>query len=130
MTRKPQTDVRVKRVYDTPDSTDGTRVLVDRLWPRGISKQRARVDEWLRDVAPTSELRRWLHADPTARWDEFADRYRDELDDDRHAPELARLRDLRASGPVTLLTAVSEPAHSHVAVLLRALAEPRPGARS
>ncbi|WP_334024063.1 DUF488 domain-containing protein [Nocardia terpenica] len=120
----------MKRVYDTPDSTDGTRVLVDRLWPRGISKQRARVDEWLRDVAPTSELRRWLHADPTARWDEFADRYRDELDDDRHAPELARLRDLRASGPVTLLTAVSEPAHSHVAVLLRALAEPRPGARS
>lgn len=108
----------VKRVYDAPDPDDGRRVLVDRLWPRGISKQQAHIDEWLKEVTPSNDLRRWFHADPQQRGAEFADRYRTELEDSEHRQGLEHLRELRAAGPVTLVTAVKDPAHSHIPVLL------------
>ncbi|MQY19785.1 hypothetical protein NRB20_28800 [Nocardia sp. RB20] len=116
----------VKRVYDTPDPDDGRRVLVDRLWPRGISKQRAHIDEWLKDVTPSTDLRRWFHADPQHRGAEFASRYRSELEDDAHRQGLEQLRELRASGPVTLVTAVKDLAHSHIPVLLAQFGEELP----
>ncbi len=111
----------MKRVYDEPESGDGTRVLVDRLWPRGISKQRARIDEWPKDVTPTTELRRWFHADPQHREAEFRRKYLDELAQPAAREGLARLRELAARGPVTLVTAVRDPEHSQVAVLLEQL---------
>ncbi len=70
--------IRLKRVYEEPGPDDGVRILVERLWPRGLSKQRAAVDLWIKEVAPSTELRRWFNHDP-ARWDEFRKRYRDEL---------------------------------------------------
>ncbi|MGY5307691.1 DUF488 domain-containing protein [Nocardia gipuzkoensis] len=119
----PQTPpaFRVKRVYDTPDPDDGTRVLVDRLWPRGITKAQARVDRWPKALAPSTELRRWFHADRDARGPEFARRYRAELGAPDVQQDLRELRTLAAEGPVTLLTAVQDPANSHVPVLLDVL---------
>jgi uncharacterized protein YeaO (DUF488 family) len=108
--------VTVKRAYDGPDPADGTRVLVDRLWPRGLARDRAALDDWLRDVAPSDELRRWYGHDPR-RFAEFADRYRVELGDAEHAKALTRLRDHVGAGPVTLLTATRDLALSHAAVL-------------
>ncbi|MCX5142291.1 MULTISPECIES: DUF488 domain-containing protein [unclassified Streptomyces] len=112
-------DVRVRRVYDPREDGDGTRVLVDRLWPRGVSKERAAIDRWLKDVTPSDELRSWYHEDRSAtRYDAFVDRYRAELADPLHATavdELVRL--VRESGPVTLVTAVKDVPHSHVPVL-------------
>jgi uncharacterized protein YeaO (DUF488 family) len=108
--------VRTARVYDPPGSDDGTRVLVDRLWPRGLSKAVSAFDEWLPDVAPTTELRRWYSHDP-ARFDEFAARYRAELERPEPAAALAFLRALRRNGTLTLLTATKMLDHSHAAVL-------------
>ena len=92
--------VRLKRVYEDPSPADGRRVLVDRLWPRGVTKERAAIDLWLKEVAPTTELRRWFGHDP-ARWPEFRRRYREELRG--RAPELAELAGLAAAGTVTLV---------------------------
>ncbi|WP_330185127.1 DUF488 family protein [Nocardia sp. NBC_01503] len=114
---------RVKRVYDAPAADDGRRVLVDRLWPRGISKQQAAIDEWARDVTPSNELRRWYHADPQARRAEFETRYRLELAADAPQQALARLRRAAAAEPLTLVTAVKDPERSHVPVLLGELDE-------
>lgn len=113
-------EVRVRRVYDPPEDGDGTRVLIDRLWPRGVAKDRAGIDKWLKDVTPSKELRSWYHEDRTgARYDDFAARYRDELDDPVHAAAMGELVDLvREGGPVTLLTAVKDMPHSHVPVLV------------
>lgn len=86
--------VRLKRVYDDPEPADGFRVLVDRLWPRGLSKEHARVDLWLKAVAPSTDLRRWYHAD-LSRWAEFRKRYKAELTD-RAGPARAALDELRA----------------------------------
>ncbi|MFE3193544.1 DUF488 domain-containing protein [Nocardia sp. NPDC059240] len=121
----PQPNYRVKRVYDAPDADDGRRVLVDRLWPRGISKQAAGIDEWAKDVTPTTELRKWFHADPLTRRAEFERRYRIELADDEHREGLARLRQEAAEGPLTLVTATKDPEHSHLPVLLDELRETR-----
>ncbi|WP_433567919.1 DUF488 domain-containing protein [Nocardia sp. CA-151230] len=114
---------RVKRVYDDPDAADGRRVLVDRLWPRGISKQQAAIDEWAKDVTPSNELRRWYHAAPETRRAEFERRYRIELTADAAQEGLARLRSEAASAPLTLVTATKEPERSHVPVLLDELGE-------
>jgi uncharacterized protein YeaO (DUF488 family) len=112
--------IRVKRAYDPPEAGDGTRVLVDRLWPRGLAKAEARIDHWLKDVAPSSELRRWFGHEP-ARWDEFRRRYRAEL---AARPEgMAELRRLAAKGPVTLLFAARDEAHNNAAALAELLAE-------
>ncbi|MCE7927698.1 MAG: DUF488 family protein [Dehalococcoidia bacterium] len=96
--------VQVKRVYNRPAASDGRRVLVDRLWPRGLSKERAAVDEWLREVAPSTELRQWFAHDPE-KWAEFKRRYREELAEPAAAEALTRLRDLAAGGTLTLLFA-------------------------
>ncbi|MFE7646055.1 DUF488 domain-containing protein [Streptomyces phaeoluteigriseus] len=112
--------VRVRRVYDPPESGDGVRVLVDRLWPRGLAKDAARVDEWPKALTPSNELRRWYHAGEGS-YEEFARRYEAELADPEAAELLDRVRESAAAGPVTLLTAVKEPEHSHAAVLARLL---------
>jgi len=111
---------RVRRVYDPPEEEDGVRVLVDRLWPRGLAKDRAAVDEWPKDLTPSGELRTWYHAHRDE-YDEFERRYRAELAAPGLQDAVGRLRDLAAKGTVTLLTAVKDPDHSHVPVLLRHL---------
>lgn len=103
----PHIRVQVRRIYDQPLASDGKRVLVDRLWPRGVSKERAHLDEWCKEIAPSTALRQWYGHDP-ARYDEFTRRYRAELDDSAHAPALAHLRELASNGTLTLLTASKE----------------------
>ncbi|EPD64104.1 DUF488 domain-containing protein [Streptomyces sp. HGB0020] len=115
--------VRVRRVYESPEPDDGVRVLVDRLWPRGISKESAQVDEWPKAMTPSTELRRWYHAGEGS-YEEFAGRYESELDAPEAAELLDHVRELAAKGTVTLLTAAKEPDTSHAAVLLRLLDEP------
>lgn len=112
--------VRVRRVYDPQEDGDGTRVLVDRLWPRGVAKARAGIDRWLKDLTPSNELRSWYHEDRTGtRYDDFVDRYRAELADPVHTAAVRELVELvRAGGPVTLVTAVKDVPHSHVPVLV------------
>lgn len=114
-------DVRLRRIYDEPTPADGTRVLVDRLWPRGISKVRARLDRWCKDVAPSNELRIWYHHDPVL-FDEFTRRYREELTDPVRAGVLAELRGLAGHGTLTLLTATKDVDRSEAAVLADLLA--------
>ena len=109
-------DIRVRRVYDDPSPTDGTRVLVDRIWPRGLAKDRARVDEWLKAVAPSTELRRW-YAHDASRFEEFRRRYRAELAEPERQAAVRHLRELARSGPLTLLTATRDLEHSQAAVL-------------
>ncbi|GAA1479614.1 DUF488 family protein [Gordonia sinesedis] len=125
--------VRVKRIYADPAPSDGDRVLVDRLWPRGVSKERADLDAWDRDVAPSTDLRKWYGHDP-AKFDEFARRYRDELTDPEHHAALTGLVDRARSGPLTLLTATKHPEISEAAVLRdvidEALGGQQPGAAS
>jgi len=108
--------IQVKRIYDEPASTDGARVLVDRVWPRGMRKEAAHLDEWAKDVAPSAELRTWYQHDP-AKFGEFRQRYIAELAAPGPREALARLRDLAASRPVTLLTATKDVALSQAAVL-------------
>ncbi|MEU9315408.1 MULTISPECIES: DUF488 family protein [unclassified Streptomyces] len=113
-------DVRVRRVYEPKEDGDGTRVLVDRLWPRGESKEKAAIDKWLKDITPSNELRDWYHEDRTeTRYDEFVERYRTELADPAHTAAVHELVELvRAGGPVTLVTAVKDVPHSHVPVIV------------
>ncbi|MER6389921.1 DUF488 domain-containing protein [Streptomyces sp. NPDC059382] len=113
--------VRVRRVRDAPEpGADGVRVLVDRLWPRGVSKAAAAVDRWPKAVTPSTELRKWFHSGAgTAA--EFRARYEAELTAPEAVAELDRLRALVAAGPVTLLTAVRDPGASHAAVLAELL---------
>jgi uncharacterized protein YeaO (DUF488 family) len=107
-------DVKIKRVYDEPKRDDGTRILVDRLWPRGLSKGDAKVDIWLKDIAPTTELRTWFGHDPD-KWDEFHERYRRELE--RNEDGVARLRDAVDKGPVTILYAAKDEHHNNAVVI-------------
>ena len=113
-------DVRVKRVYEPVSPDDGERVLVDRLWPRGVSKAAAHLDEWDKDVAPSDELRRWYGHDP-AKFAEFRRRYADELREPERAKALARLNDAARHGTVTLLTATKDAARSEAEVLAEQL---------
>ncbi len=106
--------VRIERIYAEPTPEDGFRVLVDRLWPRGVSKERADLDLWLKDVGPSTELRTWFGHDP-ARFAEFAERYRAELAD---SPAFAELRDLcRTHDVITLLYAARDTEHNEAVVL-------------
>ncbi|MFS7875667.1 DUF488 domain-containing protein [Streptomyces asiaticus] len=109
-------EIRIRRVYDAPDPDDGTRVLVDRVWPRGLAKADARLDDWAKDAAPSTELRRWYGHDPEL-FPEFTRRYRAELTTPERREAVAHLRELTASGPLTLLTAVKDLDHGHVQVL-------------
>ncbi|MET9291964.1 DUF488 family protein [Streptomyces sp. NPDC003077] len=113
---------RVRRVYDPPEAADGTRVLVDRLWPRGLAKADAAVDHWCKDVAPSNELRRW-YGHQTERFEEFARRYRRELTAPQAREALDDLRERAAAGPLTLLTATKDVPHGHVTVLAEVLGE-------
>ena len=108
--------VRVRRAYEPAEPDDGQRVLVDRLWPRGLSKERAHLDHWCKAIAPSNELRKWYGHDP-GRYAEFARRYRAELDDPERAAALAQLRELTADGRLTLLTATKRSDISEAAVL-------------
>ncbi|RFU42035.1 DUF488 family protein [Actinomadura logoneensis] len=110
----------MRRAYDAPESADGARVLVDRLWPRGLSKDDAELTEWDKEIAPSDELRRWYGHDP-AKKDEFVRRYRAELDEPERAERVRRLRELAEKQPVTLLTATKEIEASHLPVLRRRL---------
>lgn len=109
-------DVRVARIYDSPDPADGARVLVDRLWPRGLAKSAASLDEWCKAVAPSNDLRNWYRHDPD-RFDEFVHRYLTELDDPERAAALDSLRDIHRRRTLTLLTATKATDISHAAVL-------------
>jgi uncharacterized protein YeaO (DUF488 family) len=114
-------DVQVRRIYDDAADDDGLRVLVDRRWPRGITKDRADLAEWCREVAPSEELRRWYDHDPD-RFEDFRRRYRRELQDPERAAALRHLAVLAAEGRLTLLTATKRVEISQAAVLLQLLA--------
>ena len=108
-------ELRVRRIYDPPSAKDGTRVLVDRLWPRGLKKADAKIDLWLKDAAPSAELRQWFGHDPE-RWSEFQTRYRKELADNAQA--LVPLHDLVDQGkPLTLLFAAKDEEHNNAVAL-------------
>ena len=109
-------EVRVRRVYEEPEDGDGVRVLVDRIWPRGMTKARAALDEWCKDVAPSPELRKWYSHDP-AKFEEFKRRYGAELEQAERAQALQHLRDLAADRRLTLLTASKAVDISEAAVL-------------
>lgn len=122
--------LRVKRIYTPPEDADGIRVLVDRLWPRGLSKEAARLDAWLREVAPSPELRKWFNHEP-GKFPEFAKRYEAELAREPAASELARIWQWAESGrPVTLLYAAKDEQHNHALVLQGALTQWRTGSGS
>ena len=122
MAGKTQVKVQVRRVYDEPRDDDGTRVLVDRLWPRGLTKDKAALDEWCKQVAPSAELRTWYRHDPEL-FAEFARRYRHELEEPERAEAVAHLRELARGGVLTLLTATRQAEISEAAVLAEVLQE-------
>lgn len=112
--------VKLKRIYDPPAPEDGRRVLIDRLWPRGLSKDEAGIDEWMKEIAPSDELRKWFGHDP-ARWEEFRRRYREELK--THGELLERLRSEARKGTVTLLFAAKDAERNNAVVLKEILAK-------
>lgn len=117
MSKKVRVRVRVRRVYAPPEpAEDGQRVLVDRVWPRGLTKQDAALDGWDKDVAPSTELRKWFGHDPE-RFADFAERYRAELSEPAAREAVGRLRERAERGQLTLLTATKDPEHAHTAVL-------------
>jgi uncharacterized protein YeaO (DUF488 family) len=113
-------EVRVRRIYEPPEPADGYRVLVDRLWPRGMAKSAAHLDEWAKAVAPSDGLRRW-YGHEVGKFAEFRVRYDAELQMPERAAALAHLEDLAGSGPLTLLTATRDVEHSEAAVLAERL---------
>ena len=110
--------ISLKRVYAAPSPDDGTRILVDRLWPRGLTKEKARVDIWMKDVAPSTELRKWFGHDPE-RWAEFTKRYLVELR--AQAALVDEIRRQARHGPVTLLYAAKDETHNEAIVIQRVL---------
>ena len=114
MSRIARKNIRLKRAYEPPAADDGVRILVDRLWPRGVKKAHAAIDRWLKEIAPSTELRHWFGHDPV-RWGEFRRRYRKELG---HRPdEIDELRSLARRGPVTLVFAARDKLHNEAVVL-------------
>ena len=109
-------NVRLQRAYDEPAPGDGYRVLVDRVWPRGRTKERLRLDAWARDLGPSTELRKWFGHDP-ARWAEFQARYRAALADPERAQALAALAERALRGPVTLVFGARDPEHNQAVVI-------------
>ena len=113
-TKIPAASVKLKRAYEPAAADDGTRILVDRLWPRGVSKEHAALDQWMKDIAPSAELRKWFGHDP-ARWEEFGRRYAGELHG--NAELLDQLRSLARQGPVTLVYSAHDEVHNDAIVL-------------
>jgi uncharacterized protein YeaO (DUF488 family) len=114
----PAMSIRIKRVYEEPDADDGTRILVDRLWPRGLTKEKARVDLWLKNVAPSTNLRKWFAHD-LAKWTQFEARYREELKKDKE--QLSLLKQEAAKGTITLVYGARDQQHNEAVVLQRLL---------
>ena len=110
--------IRIKRVYEEPEGKDGERILVDRLWPRGLTKEKAKVDLWLKDVAPSTELRKWFAHDP-AKWSEFRSRYEEELKGKKE--EFSLLRQEAAKGAVTLVYGAKDQEHNEAVILQKLL---------
>ena len=110
--------IEIKRVYEEPEKEDGFRILVDRLWPRGLTKEKAKVDLWLKEIAPTTELRKWFAHDPE-KWAEFKKRYLTELKENKDA--LSKIKQEMKKGNVTLLYAAKDEAHNEAKVLLNKL---------
>ena len=107
-------NIKLKRAYDPPEPTDGTRILVDRLWPRGVKKEDAAIDEWMKDIAPSTDLRKWFGHDPE-RWEEFCERYAKEVS--QHSEQLKQLRELAHKGPITLVYSAHDEAHNDAVAL-------------
>jgi uncharacterized protein YeaO (DUF488 family) len=116
----PPANLRLKRAYEPAEDSDGTRILVDRLWPRGVSKDRADLANWMKEIAPSTELRKWFAHDP-AKWDAFQRRYRAELAG--HAADLDHIRALAAKGVVTLIYSAHDETHNDAVVLHQVLLE-------
>jgi uncharacterized protein YeaO (DUF488 family) len=106
--------IKLKRAYEAPDKADGVRLLVERLWPRGLTKEKAAIDEWFKELSPTPELRKWYGHDP-AKWPEFRRRYVAELK--AHSEEVGRLRARIKQGPVTFVYAAKDEMRNSAAVL-------------
>ncbi len=124
----PASNVVLKRAYEPPEKSDGTRILVDRLWPRGVSKAEANLDIWIKEIAPSTELRTWFGHDPR-RWDEFRQRYRDELA--QHSDTLTDLRGRAREGRITLVYSAKDEVHNDAVVLRNVIlgrADPKEGA--
>lgn len=119
-TSTAQLDIRLKRAYEPPSVTDGIRVLIDRLWPRGVTKDEAHIDHWFRDIAPSTELRRWFGHD-VRRWDEFRRHYTAELT--HHTEQLDELLRLAHKGPITLVFGARDEQHNDAVVLRHVLVE-------
>ena len=109
-------DIQTKRIYDVPLESDGQRILVDRLWPRGIKKVDAKLDLWLKEITPSNDLRKWYHQDIENRWAEFQQKYKAELS--QVSAQLDELKQLAQHETVTLLTSAKNEDRNHVAVLL------------
>ncbi len=107
-------NVNLKRAYDPPEPTDGARILVDRLWPRGVKKDDAAIAQWMKDIAPSTGLRNWFGHDP-ARWEEFCNRYAAELA--QHTDQLKQLRALAREGPITLVYSAHDEVHNNAIAL-------------
>lgn len=107
--------ISIKRIYEEQEKSDGYRILVDRLWPRGITKSAASIDLWMKNVAPSTELRAWFHKDKTKRFEEFQKRYNEELFRSKDLAELRRV--IKEHHPVTLITAVKDIDQSHIPTL-------------
>ena len=114
----PARNIRLKRIYEPPSKGDGVRILVDRLWPRGITRDEAQLDQWNREVPPSGSLRAWFGHDP-ARWAEFSQRYREELT--QRSDALNDLRREARQRTITLLYAAEDKAHTHAVVLRKVL---------
>lgn len=110
--------INIKRAYAPPQASDGKRILVDRLWPRGLTKEKLKLDRWMKDIAPSNELRKWIHADPS-KWSAFEERYFKELTS--QAGLVAELRTLARSGMVTLVYSVKDEVHNNAATLKKYL---------
>lgn len=106
--------IKIKRVYELPDQHDGRRILVDRLWPRGLTKEKAGIDLWLKEIAPSTELRKWFDHDP-GRWEEFKDRYLAELKDNHE--QIRLLKQELDKGIVTLVYAAKDEEHNQAIVI-------------
>ena len=107
-------NLKIKRIYEDPSEDDGYRILVDRIWPRGVSKEDAKLDDWKKEIAPSEKLRKWFNHDPD-KFDEFAKKYRDELDTKKEA--LTEIRDKMESRTVTLLYGAKDIVHNQAVVL-------------
>ena len=113
-TKVAAANVKLKRAYEPPAAEDGARILIDRLWPRGVSKEHAALDLWMKEISPSAELRKWFGHDP-AHWEEFRDRYAEEV---HQRPDLLdQLRSLARQGPITLVYSAHDEVHNDAVVL-------------